>query len=45
VIVCFMFNELRWEVIVCFVNVGGIVDHYFLNSKLSLHNLSKQTIK
>jgi hypothetical protein len=26
-----MFNELRWEVIVRFVNIGGIVDHHYLN--------------
>ena len=23
-----MFNELRWELIVCFVDIGGIVDHH-----------------
>ena len=28
VVVFFKFNELRWEVIVCFVNIGGIVDHH-----------------
>ena len=27
----FVFNELRWEVIVCFVDIGGIVDHHCLN--------------
>jgi hypothetical protein len=32
-----MFSELRGEVIVCFVDIGGIVDHHYLN-KLSLHN-------
>ena len=26
-----MFSELRWEVIVCFVDIGGIDDHYCLN--------------
>jgi hypothetical protein len=26
-----MFYELRWEVIVCFVYIGGIVDHHCLN--------------
>ena len=28
---CFVFSELRWEVIVCFVDIGGIDDHYCLN--------------
>ena len=28
----FMFNELKWEVIVCFVDIGRIVDHYCLTS-------------
>ena len=27
-----MFNDLRWEVIVRFVDIGGIVDHHCLNS-------------
>ena len=27
VMVVFVLNELRWEVIVCFVDIGGIVDH------------------
>ena len=27
----FMFSELRWEVIVCFVDIGEIDDHYCLN--------------
>jgi hypothetical protein len=26
-----VFSELRWEVIVCFVDIGGIDDHYCLN--------------
>jgi hypothetical protein len=26
-----MFNDLRWEVIVCFIDIGGIVDHHCLN--------------
>ena len=28
----FVFSELRWEVIVCFVDIDGIDDHYWLNS-------------
>jgi hypothetical protein len=24
----FMFNDLRWQVIVCFVDIGGIVGHH-----------------
>jgi hypothetical protein len=27
----FMFNVLRWEMIVCFVDIGGIVDNQCLN--------------
>ena len=27
----FVFSELRWEVIVCFVDIGGIDDHYCLS--------------
>jgi hypothetical protein len=27
----FVFSELRWEVIVCFVDISGIDDHYCLN--------------
>jgi len=30
VVVFFVFSELRCEVIVRFVNIGGIVDHYHL---------------
>jgi hypothetical protein len=26
-----VFSELRWEVIVCFVDIGGIGDYYCLN--------------
>jgi hypothetical protein len=29
-VVLFIFNELRREVVVCFVDIGGIVDHNFL---------------
>jgi hypothetical protein len=32
VVVFFMFNDLRRDVIVCFVDIGGIVDHHYLNS-------------
>jgi hypothetical protein len=27
----FMSNDLRWDVVVCFVYNGGIVDHNWLN--------------
>jgi hypothetical protein len=30
VMVCFVFSELRWEVIVRYVAIGGIVDHHCL---------------
>jgi hypothetical protein len=26
----FVFSELRWEMIVCFVDIGGTDDHYCL---------------
>ena len=43
VVVFFMFNELRWDVIVHFVDIGGIVHHHCLNflfieSLLKPHN-------
>ena len=28
---CDQWVQLRWEVIVCFVDIGGIIDHHFLN--------------
>jgi hypothetical protein len=31
----FLLCSMRWEVIVCFIDIGGIVDHQF---KLSFHN-------
>jgi hypothetical protein len=34
----FTFNDLRREVIVCLVDIGGIVDHYVL-FKLSVHKI------
>ena len=33
----FVFSELRSEVIVCFVDIGGIVDHHYLNFLLIIH--------
>jgi hypothetical protein len=35
----FMFNDLRWELIVYFVNIGGIVDHHCLNFLIIKDNL------
>jgi hypothetical protein len=29
VVVFFMFNELKWEVVVCFVDIGGIIESLF----------------
>jgi hypothetical protein len=34
-----MFNELRQEVIVRFVDIGGIVDHQASLLKFSFHNV------
>ena len=31
VVVLFVFNDLVWEVIVCFVDIGGIVYHHWVN--------------
>jgi hypothetical protein len=31
VVVIFVFNDLRWEMVVRFVDISEIVDHYFLN--------------
>jgi hypothetical protein len=31
VVVFLVFSELKEEVIVCFVDIGGIVDHYCSN--------------
>jgi hypothetical protein len=36
--VFFMFNDLRWKVIVRLVDIGGIVDHHF---KLSFYIMYK----
>ena len=30
-VIFFMFSDLRLEVIVCFGDIGGIVDHHCLN--------------
>ena len=32
--VMFMFNGFRWVVVVCFVDISGIVDHHCLNGLL-----------
>ena len=39
VLVCFIFNGLRWEEIVHFVDICGIVDHHCLNFLLLMVNL------
>ena len=31
VVPLFVFSELRWQMIVCFVDIGGIVDHHCLD--------------
>jgi hypothetical protein len=30
-VVIFVFNDLRWEMISCVIDNGGIVDHQFWN--------------
>ena len=30
-VICFVFTSLKWEVVVCFVDFGGIVDHHCVN--------------
>jgi hypothetical protein len=38
--VFFMFTDLRWKVVVCFVDIGGIVDHHCL----SFHQMRSPTL-
>ena len=33
-----LYNDLRWEVVTCFVGICGIVDHFISKSKLG-HNI------
>jgi hypothetical protein len=40
-----MFNELRWEVVVCFVDIGGIVVHISLNFLFIIHGRDGMHIK
>jgi hypothetical protein len=40
-----MFNDLRLEVIVCFVDIGGIVYRHCLNFLFIIVSLSKETSK
>ena len=40
----FVFSELRWEVIVCFVDIGGIDDHYCLNFLFCVRELRWKVI-
>ena len=39
-----MFSELRWEVIVCFVDFGGIDDHYCVNFPFASSELRWEVI-
>ena len=34
----FMFNDLRWEVVVCFTEIGGIVDNHVLYFLFTITN-------
>jgi hypothetical protein len=34
----FMFNKLRWDVIIGFVDIGRIVDHYCLSFLFTIWN-------
>jgi hypothetical protein len=43
--VFFMFNELRWEVSLHFVDIGGIVDHYWLSFLWIIHILNTIWLK
>ena len=38
VMVFFMFNDLRWEVIVRFIDIGGIVDYHCLDFLIIIYN-------
>ena len=35
----FVFNDLRWDVIVPFVDIGGIEDHHCLNFLFIIVNI------
>ena len=42
-----VFSVWRWEVIVCFVDIGGIVDHhclYFVFVMITCHTLTSQSV-
>jgi len=43
VVVFYVFNEMRRGVVVCFVNIGGIVDHHSLNVLFKTLRCMKQT--
>jgi hypothetical protein len=34
-----MFNELKWEMIVRFVDIGDIADHYCLNLNILMYKI------
>ena len=40
----FVFSELRWEVLVRFVDIGGIVDHNMIYQTFTLGNISSQNL-
>jgi len=35
VVVFFVFSDFRWEVVVHFVDIGGVVEHHFINCLIS----------
>ena len=45
VTVCFMFNYFMWEMIVTFIDIGGVVDHHCLNFLFVSKNLECPNIQ
>jgi hypothetical protein len=37
----FVLGELMWEVIACFADIGGIIDHHCLNFLIIMYDFSK----
>ena len=44
VVIC-LFNDLRWETIVCFIDIGEIVDHHCINFLYITHDTRFNLLK
>jgi hypothetical protein len=45
VVVCFLLTELRWESIVRFFDIGGIVENHCLNCLFAIYSEIQETIR